>query len=97
MRGIDDAATDVPAKSTLFCSACGHASRADGDWLVVEGAGASRYLCPVCDAVVTRRPRYGEDETDVEGPLSAWARCWRSWGRAVVTWQQASRDAIALD
>ena len=45
-----------PAKATLFCQTCGHASRLDGDWLVREAASDYRVVCPDCETVVVAQP-----------------------------------------
>jgi hypothetical protein len=64
--------TGRPAKTTLHCQVCGHASPADGDWLRRAGPTVGRdarpvssgvvgrgvaLVCPTCDAVVTVRRR----------------------------------------
>jgi len=85
----DPSERDVPPKATLFCPDCGHRSRVDGDWTVVETARTVHYVCPGCRTVIATRP------TDLgsAGPsrgglrsqpaplLEAWGAGLRAWGR----------------
>jgi len=52
--------SSMRAKTTLFCSVCGHESPPDGDWDESETAtevGARLVLaCPDCETTLTRRP-----------------------------------------
>lgn len=57
------AGTDVrPPKMVLICPTCGHESPLTGDWRIEADAarddiGATNaYVCPACDATITRRP-----------------------------------------
>jgi DNA-directed RNA polymerase subunit RPC12/RpoP len=75
---------DVPSKPTLFCPDCGHRSRSDGDWRVVESCGDTRYLCPDCGAELTVRPEFpsrpGNRPVVAWRPwdgLRVWLRLWR--------------------
>lgn len=53
----DDEPPEAPlSKTTLFCRACGHAGRLDGDWLVREGDGDYHVVCPDCGTVVVAQP-----------------------------------------
>ena len=46
---------DPPAKTTLYCPACGHESPANGDWLVEEREDRTVTVCPACgEAIATR-------------------------------------------
>ncbi|WP_254839524.1 zinc ribbon domain-containing protein [Natronomonas marina] len=74
-------ADDVPPKSTLFCPNCGHRSRPDGDWQVVETGHRTRYLCPDCRAEVAVRPAARTDRQPAVGSSIAenirlWAEFW---------------------
>lgn len=75
---------DVPSKPTLFCPDCGHRSRSDGDWRVVESHSDAYYLCPDCGAELTVRPEFpsrpATHPVSVWQPwtgLRAWLRLWR--------------------
>ncbi len=52
----DEPPDGPPAKATLFCRTCGHASRLDGDWLVDKGTDDYRVVCPECGTVVIAQP-----------------------------------------
>ncbi|PSQ33157.1 hypothetical protein BRD09_01720 [Halobacteriales archaeon SW_10_68_16] len=47
---------DCVTKTTLFCPDCGHQSRLDGDWQVLDEAGPVRYRCPECENRLGRLP-----------------------------------------
>ncbi|WP_255152025.1 TFIIB-type zinc ribbon-containing protein [Halorarius halobius] len=49
-----------PSKAVLFCPDCGHRSGVDGDWTVSRRHGAAEFVCPVCGAVIERRPAFAE-------------------------------------
>jgi len=49
-------------KSVLFCPACGHEDRLDGDWPVYPRLDGDVYRCPTCHETVTVRPP-GRDRT----------------------------------
>jgi len=77
---------DVPPKATLFCPACDHLSRVDGDWNVIETARTRRYVCPDCRTEIAARPsgdarpsrRRSVPFPGVWGlGLRAWCRVWR--------------------
>jgi uncharacterized protein YlaI len=75
---------DVPPKPTLFCPDCGHRSRSDGDWRVVESHSSTRYLCPDCEAELADRPAFrsrpGPRSVAIWRPWTgfcAWLRLWR--------------------
>ena len=46
---------DAPAKTTLYCPACGHESPASGDWLVRERDDRPVYVCPACGETIATR------------------------------------------
>ena len=77
---------EVPPKSTLFCPDCGHQSRYDGDWSLVETACETRYLCPDCDRVITIRPRFDNGDS-VPEPGEFWRCVWETYGENVRAWQ----------
>jgi len=87
---------DVPPKATLFCPACGHRSRFDGDWYVEERARDTRYLCPDCDTEVLTRTTYPTptDRGSARSPDAFWARTWRRWAANLRTWQGFWRDTV---
>ncbi|MFB6122810.1 MAG: hypothetical protein ABEJ78_05065 [Haloferacaceae archaeon] len=96
MSESDPPATgDAPAKSTLFCPGCGHRSRPDGDWRLVESARETRYLCPECESVVTTRPSLDGDGTDGRPP-ELWCAAWQTWEESVQTWQRFLERALPL-
>jgi len=72
---------DVPAKATLFCPDCGHRSRYDGDWIVVECHGGTHYRCPDCHTQITTRLRH----TAGESPrlLDTY---WQAWDHGIRVW-----------
>lgn len=69
-----DASPGTPPKATLFCRDCGHAARYDGDWRRIESVRTTRYRCPECGVVVTRRPR----ERSGLDPLRYWRSAWET-------------------
>lgn len=80
------APSDAPRKGTLFCPACDHSSRFDGDWRRVETARGLSYRCPDCGAELTTR-RHGDGEGREAGwddrrAVAAWHESARAWGRA---------------
>ncbi|MFC6988488.1 hypothetical protein ACFQJD_06765 [Haloplanus sp. GCM10025708] len=87
-------ARDAPAKSTLFCPDCGHQSRSDGDWNLVESARETRYLCPECEYTVTSRRLADGDVRRVLGP---WCFAWQTWEESVRIWQRFLRRAPSMD
>jgi hypothetical protein len=72
---------DTPPKATLFCPDCGHQSRYDGDWMVVECRGGTHYRCPDCHAQITTRPGH----TTGESPrfLDTY---WQAWDHGIRVW-----------
>jgi len=50
----------TPDKAVLFCPDCGHHSRYDDEWHVVDAHTAVQYVCPVCGTEITSRPRLEE-------------------------------------
>ncbi|WP_058996641.1 hypothetical protein [Haloarcula sp. CBA1127] len=72
---------DVPAKATLFCPDCGHQSRYDGDWAVVERRGSTHYRCPECHTQITTRPRH----TDSGSP-QFFDTYWQAWNHGIRVW-----------
>ncbi len=72
---------EAPAKATLFCPDCGHRSRYDGDWMVVEHHGGTHYRCPDCHAQITTRPSH----TDRGSPLF-FDTYWQAWDRGIRMW-----------
>lgn len=48
---------------TFFCPECGHRSRFDGDWVIVETDSQTEYLCPDCGTDIMTRPPPA-DESD---------------------------------
>lgn len=72
-------------KSTLFCRACGHENRIDGDWLVDGRPEGFTVTCPDCGAVVVDRPHPEADRPERSGSdaldawLDAWGRLTREW------------------
>lgn len=77
---------DPPAKATLFCPECGHADRYDGDWRLVESPRTTRYHCPDCGLVVTRRPN---EECGLD-PYRYLRSAWRTWEANVRFWHGLS-------
>ena len=75
---------DVPSKSTLFCPECGHQSRYDDDWRVVETARTARYLCPECRTEITARPTVSPRAR--HGTPAAPPTLWRAWSESVRLW-----------
>ncbi|MFC7028209.1 hypothetical protein ACFQJ5_12515 [Halomicroarcula sp. GCM10025324] len=67
------------AKATLFCPDCGHRSRYDGDWLVVERTGTRALHCPECHTTVIAR-------STGESPVSP-TTLWDRWTENLRTWQ----------
>jgi|AntDeeMetageno50_2_1112565.scaffolds.fasta_scaffold38784_1 hypothetical protein len=80
--------TDQPPKSTLFCPCCDHQSDVDGDWVLVDAVGRTRYVCPACENAITVRPEFDADDDDAPSPMMAWVRCCRAWGRTLSAWQR---------
>ena len=72
---------DVPAKATLFCPDCGHQSRYDGDWAVVERRDSTHYRCPDCHTQVTTRPRHTGS-----GSPRFFDTYWQAWNRGIRVW-----------
>jgi hypothetical protein len=89
--GRDD---DVPPKSTLFCPDCEHASPTDGDWQLVRAPRETRYVCPSCSRVVTRRPT--DLDADQRGVLGLSVRLWgenlRTVQKGMRSWQSVWRE-----
>ncbi|WP_336338155.1 hypothetical protein [Haloarcula brevis] len=75
------AGRDVPPKATLFCPDCGHRSRYDGDWVVVERRNGTHYRCPDChEQITTRTSRAG-------GPSSRLLDSyWQAWDHGIRAW-----------
>lgn len=71
------------AKSTLFCPDCGHRSRVDGDWTVVETGRRVRYVCPECGRGITVGLPAGADDA---GALGWWQPALETWEVTVRTW-----------
>jgi predicted RNA-binding Zn-ribbon protein involved in translation (DUF1610 family) len=75
----------APAKAVLFCPECGHSSRFDGEWRVVQRAATDRYLCPDCDTEIAARPGSGTGPSwsapTLGTPLRTWDISIRLWGR----------------
>ncbi|NLV07022.1 hypothetical protein [Haloarcula rubripromontorii] len=71
----------VPAKATLFCPDCGHQSRYDGDWIVVERAAGTHYRCPECHAQIATRPSH----TDC-GASRFFDTYWQAWNHGIRAW-----------
>ena len=71
---------DTPGKATLFCPECGHADRYDGGWRRVESPRTTRYRCPECGVVVTRRPNERRGHDPYSYLRSAWEMGVRFWG-----------------
>ncbi|WP_262177227.1 hydrogenase maturation nickel metallochaperone HypA [Haloarcula laminariae] len=46
-----------PAKTRLFCPACGHESPLDGDWIGDDRTARRRLLCPSCGDPVVDQPQ----------------------------------------
>lgn len=78
----------VPDKSTLFCPDCGHSSRFDADWHLVETASTDRYLCPDCHTEIAARPR--------ADPVAPWHpdAIWKLWDASVQVWQSVWRNSL---
>jgi len=85
--GVD---REPPPKTTLFCPDCGHPSRYDGDWRVVESGSGARYLCPTCRTEITVR---GSDPT--QRPPRAGVSPWQQWRAAVRAWKGMWRRLLA--
>ena len=85
--------SDAPAKAVLFCPDCGHQSRYDDGWRVVNARAATRYLCPSCGAEIAVRPRFEETP-------SLTARSCRSlretWDANVRLWQSVWQRSVRL-
>jgi hypothetical protein len=83
----------VPDKATLFCPDCGHESRFDRDWRVLETNFTTRYLCPVCATAVTVRPKF--DDTGPRTPEAATA-FWGTWEASLKLWQRAWQTSLCF-
>ncbi|MDS0222505.1 hypothetical protein NDI54_14265 [Haloarcula sp. S1AR25-5A] len=72
---------DVPPKATLFCPDCGHQSRYDGDWIVVETHRGTHYRCPDCHTELTSRARHaaGRSPRFLDD-------CWQAWDHGIRVW-----------
>lgn len=75
-----DAPPGTPPKATLFCRDCGHAARYDGDWRRIESVRTTRYRCPECGVVVTRRPNERRGLDPYRYLRSAWEAGVQFWG-----------------
>jgi len=78
MMSTDGDRGGVPAKGTLFCPACSHSGRYDGDWDREPTDRGVRLVCPFCGTEVTRRwtvPSGGRPARQLS-PASVW-RLWR--------------------
>ena len=83
--------SDAPDKAVLFCPDCGHHSRYDEEWHVVDARAATRYLCPFCDTEITVRPRFDSTPSltarscrSLRETVDANVRLWQSvWRRSM--------------
>lgn len=71
-----------PSKATLHCPTCGHQSRYDGDWRLLETVSHTQYRCPECHTAVVSRPATGQQRPTP--PLDLW----RAWYDRVRAWQE---------
>lgn len=79
----------IPAKATLFCPRCGHASRHDGDWQVVETTRETRLLCPDCETEIAAR------EADSRQNRRQCATVfWQPWTNSVGVWLEVWARAM---
>ena len=85
----------VPDKSTLFCPDCGHESRYDDDWVVVETEQVTSYLCPDCGREITTRSPFTADRSRHQ-PLELWQSAWQTWGESVRSWQEFWREMMGV-
>ena len=76
----DTPPADTPSKGTLFCPACGHSSRYDGDWTRARSGRTVHYLCPDCHTEITSRPESTEPSPVTE--------LWTHWAGTVQTLQR---------
>lgn len=56
-----------PAKATLYCPECGHASHVDGDWTVRARDDVRTYTCPDCGTTIDTRPTRPESAPERGG------------------------------
>jgi predicted RNA-binding Zn-ribbon protein involved in translation (DUF1610 family) len=81
----------APSKSTLFCSECGYQNRYDDEWVIVETARETSYLCPECGTEITTRPTFERFETRKPALLSSAVRTWQA---QLHTWQTVLREML---
>jgi predicted RNA-binding Zn-ribbon protein involved in translation (DUF1610 family) len=86
-------ATDAVAKSTLFCPDCGHRSRFDGDWTLVETGRGIRYVCPECGRGITVRSPAGAEDGGA-GPFGWWQPALETWETTVRTWGEFWQELL---
>jgi len=84
----DTSPADCESKATLFCPACGHESRYDGDWTRARSGRTVHYHCPDCHTEITSRPVSSEPTT---GGVAGF---WNQWADSVRAWQQVWWESI---
>lgn len=83
----------VPAKGTLFCPECGHQSRYDGNWRVVETLSECNYRCPDCLTKIATRPRH---DGTVWQPDPFYESVWQTWEAGFKVWQGVWQESLSF-